>query len=106
MNLTQGQFHQRPSWAETIWTWTIMVAILLPLAYLFATTLARELELDEQKMARHIEGVLYRSAPDYPPAAPTGVRVAEPKTRVFQDASVPQVSSGMGYDKRKRERSR
>ena len=45
-----------------------------------------------------------------PPKAPTGVRpnygdLSEPKVRVFQDAGR-SVTSGMGYDARKRERGK
>jgi hypothetical protein len=89
MNIVQGIHHKpRPSWAETIWTWILAVAILFPLAWFFAEALVKELENDERKMAHHIESILYRSAPDVSiPSRPQPQDLATPKTKMFQDAS-------------------
>jgi hypothetical protein len=95
MNITEGQFHKpRPSWIETIWIGFIMCVLIIPLAYMAADALVRELESDERKSIQRIEGLLY-PADVTPPKVPTGVKpnygdLAEPRTRVFQDASRPK----------------
>ena len=62
-----------------------------------------------EKLKQHFYDVAYSRA-TLGPAAPTGVRpnygdLAEPRTRVFQDASRSE-TSGMGYDLRKKERGK
>jgi hypothetical protein len=82
----------RPSWIETIWIGFIMCVLILPLAYMAADALVRELEADERKSIQRIESLLY-PADVTPPKSPTGMRpnygdLSEPKTRVFADTSV------------------
>ena len=62
-----------------------------------------------EKLKQHIYDVAYGRA-TRGPAAPTGVRpnygeTSEPRTQVFQDAGR-SVTSGMGYDLRKKERGK
>jgi hypothetical protein len=62
-----------------------------------------------EKLKQHLYDVAYARA-TVGPAAPTGVRPnygepSEPRVRLFQDVGR-SVTTGMGYDTRKRERSR
>jgi hypothetical protein len=96
--ITEGQFHRKPSWIQTLWTWVLMCILMIPLAWMFVIGLQRQEFVDQARLAKHFESVLYRgqlSTDVTPPAAPTGVRLspadlAKPRTRVFQDASTPR----------------
>jgi hypothetical protein len=71
---------------------------MVPLAWMFCVGLEKQEYVDQARLAKHFESVLYRgqlSTDVTPPAAPVKVRpnygdLSEPKTRVFQDASTPR----------------
>jgi hypothetical protein len=97
MNITQGQFHRkpRPTWIETLWTWVLMLCLMVPLAWMFVTGLEKQEFVDQARLAKHMDSILLQgqiSTDVTPPKAPTGLKpnygdLSEPRTRVFQDAS-------------------
>jgi hypothetical protein len=86
---------------------------MVPLAWMFCVGLEKQEYVDQARLAKHFESVLYHgqlSTDVTPPAVPTGVRLvptdkAEPKTKVFQDVSR-EATTGMGFYQSKRERSK
>ena len=96
MGIMEGQFNRpKPTWKQTLWTWVLMLCLMVPLAFMFVWGLEKSEYVDQARLARHMEGVLLRGqgATEVTPLkAPTGVRpnygdLSEPKTKVFQDAS-------------------
>ena len=111
MNIVKGIHHKTS--IEDILISILQVAIVATIIGIVALVAAdawmREDIARVEKLKRHFYEVsMSRDAAV--PAHPTGVRPnygepSEPRTRVFQDTGI-SVTSGMGYDLRKKERGK
>jgi hypothetical protein len=109
MNLVHGIHHKRSleDILISVMQGAIVTLILFIVALVAADAWIKEDIARVEKLKQHLYEVAYARA-TVGPAAPTGVRPnygepSEPKVRLFQDVGR-SVTSGMGYDARKRER--
>ena len=94
MNIVKGQFHRRTGldYAIIAVQVAICAVVIGTVAYFGVHAWIAEDTARVEKLARHIYDVaLNRERATVAPAAPTGVKpnygdLADPKTRVFQDA--------------------